>query len=201
MSDASGDLIGDVGMPLTLTTVFLKLAIKDNFVAHPICFVCHEFFDVGSPSRTFCPDCNQEIFGGPADHFKASDDSQMDSDNPTDNRKSSNVSLKQKPSIVAPIQLLSAGLRDFFQRPGMIEAVNSWKKQTHVPGQMKSMQDADVWKTLKDSNKHSLSLDAAQRTRYALVGGLSTGNAKERETTRVQKINLDQLRAKWEQMG
>jgi hypothetical protein len=155
MSDASGDLIGDVGMPLTLTTVFLKLAIKDNFVAHPICFVCHELFDVDSPPRTFCPDCDQEIFGGPADHFKASDDSEMDSDNPTDNRKSSNVPLKQKPSIVAPIQLLSAGLRDFFQRPGMIEAVNSWKKQTHVPGQMKSMQDADVWKTLKDSNKQS----------------------------------------------
>jgi hypothetical protein len=154
LSDAAGNLIGDVALPVTLTTVFLKLAITDNFKAHPICFVCHEIFDIDSPPDTFCPNCDQEIFGGPTDHFKASSDSDLDSDA----GESVNVrtSSTKRPTVVAPIQLLSTGLRDFFQRPGMIGAVNSWKTQARrVSGVMRSMQDADVWKTIKDPNQES----------------------------------------------
>jgi hypothetical protein len=52
--------------------------------------------------------------------------------------------------MVSPIQLLSAGLHDFFKRPGMVEAVNSWKTRPRVEGELNCMQDGKVWKTIKD---------------------------------------------------
>ncbi|KAF8155137.1 hypothetical protein K438DRAFT_1862959, partial [Mycena galopus ATCC 62051] len=61
---AAGDLIGSVAMPFTLTTVFSKLLMKDNFIVHPVCFSCHQIFDADIPPTTFCPNCDEEVFGG-----------------------------------------------------------------------------------------------------------------------------------------
>lgn len=53
------------------------------------------------------------------------------------------------PHVVAPIQLLSDGLREIFSRPGMVPAVRAWKSQRQVPGELRNMQDGRVWKTMK----------------------------------------------------
>ncbi|KAF8155118.1 hypothetical protein K438DRAFT_1862922 [Mycena galopus ATCC 62051] len=60
---AAGDLIGSVAMPFTLTTIFSKLSMKDNFIVHPVCFSCHQIFDADIPQTTFCPNCDEEVFG------------------------------------------------------------------------------------------------------------------------------------------
>jgi hypothetical protein len=57
--------------------------------------------------------------------------------------------------MVSPIQLLSSGLQDFFNRPGMVDAVEAWRKRPSANGELKSMQDAEVWKTLKDAQGRS----------------------------------------------
>jgi hypothetical protein len=59
-------------------------------------------------------------------------------------------STKRRPVVVTPIQLLSSGLRAFFKRPGMVSAVNSWKNRPPADNsELKSIQDGNVWKTLK----------------------------------------------------
>ncbi|KAJ6628380.1 hypothetical protein B0H10DRAFT_2271548 [Mycena sp. CBHHK59/15] len=62
---------------------------------------------------------------------------------------------KRTPHLVAPIQLLSEGLKDFFDRPGMVRAVNSWKSRTIVEGELRSMQDAKVWNTINGPDNKS----------------------------------------------
>jgi hypothetical protein len=54
--------------------------------------------------------------------------------------------------MVAPIQKLSDGLWDFFERPGMIAAVNQWKVRPGVFGEARTIQDGQVWNTLKDKD-------------------------------------------------
>ncbi|KAJ7312546.1 hypothetical protein DFH08DRAFT_821987 [Mycena albidolilacea] len=61
----------------------------------------------------------------------------------------------RKPKLVAPVQLLSDGLRDFFRRPGMITAVNLWKSRESTPGESRTIQDGRVWKTIKGHDKQS----------------------------------------------
>jgi hypothetical protein len=52
----------------------------------------------------------------------------------------------------------------------MIGAVNSWKTQAQrVSGVMRSMQDADVWKIMKDSNQESFFFNLTPRRRFTSV--------------------------------
>jgi hypothetical protein len=156
-SSIAGTALGNVEIPRTLRTVFAKLDIKDTFTIHPICFQCHVVFEPDIEPDTFCPDCEEEIFGAPPrDGPNAEGDDESvagDAGAATDKPR------KRKPYAVAPIQLLSTGLRTFFERPGMESAVNSWKTRPHVDGELKSIQDGEVWKTLKDSEGRSFFFD------------------------------------------
>ncbi|KAK7002062.1 hypothetical protein R3P38DRAFT_2795073 [Favolaschia claudopus] len=51
--------------------------------------------------------------------------------------------------LVQPIQLLSDALRELLTRPGMVDAVNAWKRRPIVAGELKSIHDANVWKTIQ----------------------------------------------------
>lgn len=167
----SGDLIWSAAMPFTLTTIFLKLSMKDNFIVHPICFSCHQVFDTDIPPTTFCLNCDEEVFGGgQTDHFNASAKSHSDAGHSTNPRSSS----AKRPSVVAPLQLLSTGLRDFFERPGMISAVNAWKNRSRIPGLMASMQDGNVWKTIKgpDGNRFFFGAQADREIRLGVTFSL-----------------------------
>ncbi|KAK7016513.1 hypothetical protein R3P38DRAFT_2636232 [Favolaschia claudopus] len=133
-----GNMVDPIKVPETLKTVFSRFEIKDNFVVNPTCFRCHYVLEPDVASDTFCPECNAEVFGA----------AWQTADNPARVQK-------RKPQLVSPVQLLSEGLKDFFRRPGMVAAVNSWKHRTVVEGELKCMQDAAVWKTIKDANGHS----------------------------------------------
>ncbi|KAK7059287.1 hypothetical protein R3P38DRAFT_2495736, partial [Favolaschia claudopus] len=131
-------------IPETLTTAFHRLNIEDNFTIHPTCFHCHYLFDPAVDPDTFCPDCDHELFGSPFDEF---DDDDIDVESSETPR-----TTKLKPQLVSPVQVLSAGLKEFFKRPGMVNAVNSWKTQSSVEGELTCIQDGNVWKEMKDAN-------------------------------------------------
>ncbi|KAJ6615939.1 hypothetical protein B0H10DRAFT_1949525 [Mycena sp. CBHHK59/15] len=97
-------------------------------------------------------DCQEEVFGGTKRHnYDAWEDADADPEDSDDPLRSG----KRKPYMVSPIQLLSTGLQDFFKRPGMVSAVNSWRTRTEVDGELRCMQDARVWKELKDGDGDS----------------------------------------------
>jgi hypothetical protein len=150
----AGDLVGAAAMPRTLKTVFSKLGMKDTFTVNPICFQCHRIFEPDITPDTFCPDCDEEVFGAPSPGAPHSDwdgnidlgfADEADSEGPG----------KRKPYVVAPVQLLSTALHEFFMRPGMVSAVNAWKTQTPHDRELNSMQDGYVWKEIKGPDGES----------------------------------------------
>ncbi|KAK7041291.1 hypothetical protein R3P38DRAFT_2512250, partial [Favolaschia claudopus] len=152
LSSVAGDIFGNVQMRRSLTTIWAKLGIKDEFAIHPVCSRCHRIFPPDTSTTTFCPDCEEELYGPPIlrddedrDLLEEIVDALID-----DEAEPRQTPPKEQPNLVAPIQLLSAGLRGFFKRPGMVAAVNAWKDIEDDPnGDLRRMQDADVWKTMK----------------------------------------------------
>ncbi|KAJ7938708.1 hypothetical protein B0H13DRAFT_2301338 [Mycena leptocephala] len=132
-STIPGNLLEGQAIPRSLTTIFSRLELSDKFTVRLICHLCHRIFDVNDKSNV-CPD----LLG-----------------NDDDDGNTSEFNFQRTPHLVAPIQLLSDGLRESFKRPGMVPEVNSWKKRRTVPGELKSMQDAQVWSTIKGPDKTS----------------------------------------------
>jgi hypothetical protein len=152
-----GNLLGNSRIPLTLKTLFARLGARDRFTVHPMCYNCHKIFPPEVATDKICPTCELELFR-PATRrlFDTLDDGRSapfestDNDDPDEDKF---VGVKREPHIVTPIQLLSAALQEFFARPGMVSAVNSWKTRTGtIEGELRSMQDADVWKTLRGND-------------------------------------------------
>ncbi|KAJ6572665.1 hypothetical protein B0H10DRAFT_1964333 [Mycena sp. CBHHK59/15] len=143
-----GDLLRTARMLLTLKTVFSRLGARDQFTVYPVCYQCHKVFHPGVASDMICPDCELELFR-PATRrlFDALDDGQPTVFESADNEESFGVN--REAHMVAPIQLLSVALAEFFARPGMVAAVKAWKTRTTVEGDLKCMQDGEVWKTLR----------------------------------------------------
>lgn len=144
-----GDLLlpGDP-MPVTLKTVFSRLGLQgDRFTQYILCYQCHRLFDRHIPSDTLCPDCGIELFQ-PATRqlFESVVSTITGTPTPESSRR---------PHLVAPVQLLSDSLREFFQRPGMIAAVNLWKVRPRTSGESRSIQDGEVWRTIKGSDGQS----------------------------------------------
>jgi hypothetical protein len=137
-------------MPRTLKTVFARFQMNDNFTVHPICFHCHYVFEPNIKHDTFCADCEEEVFGAPN---RDGDDGWVDADVDADS-DTAEVDGR-KPQMVSPIQLLSTGLHEFFKRPGMVSAVESWRTRTPVDGELQCMQDGRVWKEIKDTHGDS----------------------------------------------
>jgi hypothetical protein len=155
-----GNLLGNSPMPLTLKTLFARLGARDRFTVHPVCYNCHKIFLPGTSFDTVCPTCELELFrpatrqlfdtldDGRPTRFESADDNDPDNDKP--------VVIKREPHMVAPVYLLSVALHEFFARPGMVSAVNSWKTRTGiVEGELRSMQDAEVWKALRGHDGES----------------------------------------------
>ncbi|KAJ7114849.1 hypothetical protein C8R44DRAFT_629896, partial [Mycena epipterygia] len=142
-----GNLLGGEQIPLTLTTIFSRLHLNDKFKTHPICHLCHKIFEPTSPPNTMCPDCNCAVYRpnthGLLNHLFNSDPILGDE------HSDFGQTVNGTPKVVAPIQVLSDGLREFFARPGMVSAVEGWKTQRTVAGELHSMQDASVWRTIK----------------------------------------------------
>ncbi|KAF7349161.1 hypothetical protein MVEN_01438400 [Mycena venus] len=153
-SCTAGDLVATAPVLRTLTTIFVRLDIRDAFIVHPICFKCYRIFPPKISPLTFCPDCTVEIFGGSdRDDSVPWDDMISDSEA----AESSTGAKKRKPQVVVPIQLLSAALQGFFNCVGMVSTVTSWKKRppNSNPSELKSIQDGRVWRTMKGQDGDS----------------------------------------------
>jgi hypothetical protein len=76
--------------------------------------------------------------------------------------------------MVAPIQTLSVALAQFFARPGMVSAVNAWKTRRTVAGELRSMQDGNIWKTLRghDGDPFFFSPSSEEEIRLGLTFSL-----------------------------
>ncbi|KAK7034237.1 hypothetical protein R3P38DRAFT_2466619, partial [Favolaschia claudopus] len=132
-------------MPKTLITVLSALDMTDKFVVHPICYNCHRMFDPNLGSDGFCSACEIPLF----DTVASVANSLPLGDTPV------RPVPAAKPIRVSPLQLPSRGLIEFFKRPGMFQAMNAWKTRLVVPGEMRSMQDGEVWKSIKGPDGES----------------------------------------------
>lgn len=144
LSALPGSLIGPQPMPTTLPTVFSRLGLKgDRFIEYIICPTCHRLFnrDLDVDTGGLCPDCQTELFHPATRQLFQSVASVVTGAPPAPPRR--------KPKLVSPIQVLSDGLRDFFQRPGMVAAVDQWKTRPTVPGESRCIQDGKIWQTIK----------------------------------------------------
>ncbi|KAK6991497.1 hypothetical protein R3P38DRAFT_2405770, partial [Favolaschia claudopus] len=141
-----GNLLGPRQMPLTLGTTFSHMGLQDDkFTLHIVCPECHQLFPRTIDSATRCPECTVDLFAPAKQQLFQAVVATV-----TGNRQPPS----RKPHLVAPIQLLSDGLRDLFQRPGMLSAMNLWKVRHQVEGESRSIQDGEVWNTIKDHNGH-----------------------------------------------
>ncbi|KAF8170877.1 hypothetical protein K438DRAFT_2024209 [Mycena galopus ATCC 62051] len=147
-----GNVLGGETIPRSLTTVFNRLDLKDNFRVHPICYRCHRIFDPDCSSDTVCPNCETEIFRPQTENIfrQVFEGSAVELD-----PGQRNTAPKRSPHVVAPIQSLLNSLERLFTRPGMGSAVTTWKSRVKVPGELKTMQDADVWRTIKGPDGES----------------------------------------------
>ncbi|CAK5266228.1 unnamed protein product, partial [Mycena citricolor] len=154
-----GNILGDNTLPKTLKTTLACLSIHDQFKIHPICPSCHSIFPEVSPVDSKCPTCDTAIYRvrsqSMLDRLTATvtgagsgndDDSDMEASTDAPAPESSKHS-DFKPVAVAPILLLSDALQGFFERPGMVEAVQEWKTKSHSDEKLESIQDGEIWKT------------------------------------------------------
>jgi hypothetical protein len=152
-STLPGITLGGDKLPRHLRMVFSRLDLTDRFKSHPVCYICHKIFDPSIDSNTLCPDCECEIFRPRTRSlFRRLFQSVLeptvagDSDSETESARSGSG---RRPHVVAPIQVLSEGLRHLFSRPGMVSAVTSWKARQRSPDELRSIQNEKVWNTIK----------------------------------------------------
>jgi hypothetical protein len=141
----SQSLLGSSRMPTTLKTVLSNLDMTDKFLVHPICHNCHRFFDTNTSVGDYCKACDELLFDSNGDDPV---EEETESEPPATPMPTARPRTS-KPIMVSPMQLPSRGLVEFFKRPGMFHAVNSWKTRLQVPGEMRCMQDGAVWQTIK----------------------------------------------------
>ncbi|KAJ7050737.1 hypothetical protein C8F01DRAFT_1000106 [Mycena amicta] len=138
----------DTPMPQTLSTVFARLGIVDQFNVYAVCCECH--YLTPDLSCKFCPNCDIDMAQPPPLLDDDSEDEGGDNEVPlpAGTAAQSGSQWPSVPYMVAPVQLLSSSLRQLFQRPDMEAALNEWRSVPATPGELRSMWEADVWKKI-----------------------------------------------------
>jgi DNA-directed RNA polymerase subunit RPC12/RpoP len=156
-STLPSNTLGDETFPRTLTTIFSRFNLKDQFTEYPVCYLCHRIFEQSVGPDTLCPDCECRIFRPkPRSLFQRLFQSESEPVIVIDSDEDMvGVPEEGQPYVVAPLQPLSDALQHLFERPGNVSAVNAWKSRRQVPGELKCMQDAEVWKTIKGPDNKS----------------------------------------------
>ncbi|KAJ6612561.1 hypothetical protein B0H10DRAFT_1952247 [Mycena sp. CBHHK59/15] len=148
-------------MPVTLKTVFSRLGLQgDRFTSQILCYQCHRHFERDTPSDALCPDCETELFQ-PATR-------QLFQSVLTSITGTSAPEPARRPYLVSPVQLLSDSIREFFQRPGMVGAVNAWKIRPRTHGESRSIQDGKVWRNIKGHDGQSFFYGDSSKTEIRL---------------------------------
>ncbi|KAJ6532812.1 hypothetical protein B0H10DRAFT_1972920 [Mycena sp. CBHHK59/15] len=181
-----GDLLHPTDpMPVTLKTVFSRLGLQgDRFTSQILCYQCHRHFERDTPSDALCPDCETELFQ-PATR-------QLFQSVLTSITGTSAPEPARRPYLVSPVQLLSDSIREFFQRPGMVGAVNAWKIRPRTPGESRSIQDGKVWRNIKGHDGQSFFHGDSSKTeiRLGTMIGLDWFGRKTSITDHLTAVDL-----------
>ncbi|KAK6974625.1 hypothetical protein R3P38DRAFT_2583846, partial [Favolaschia claudopus] len=172
-----GKLLGNQEMPRTLVTVFSQLGLSDKFKIYPICYLCNRIF-TESDGFSLCPTCKVDLYRSQSRRlfnrlFAVDVLGDNDDDSDSDGGDDFGYRSNRTAHLVQPIQLLSDALRDLLTRPGMVDAVNAWKRRPIVAGELKSIHDANVWKTIQGPDGTSFFFGRGARDEIRLGLSLS----------------------------
>ncbi|KAG2350555.1 hypothetical protein BDR05DRAFT_993937 [Suillus weaverae] len=131
----------DDKVALTLNTAFNHLNIKDNFHIHPVCPSCHRVYPHDVSADSSCTICMVPL-------FKPSTERSSTSVGPS-KKPSSMKTTKPKPSLQCLQNPMSNAILRLLSQKGMEEHLDAWHSQSTIPGKSQTMQDGQIWKTIK----------------------------------------------------
>ncbi|KAG2133009.1 hypothetical protein DEU56DRAFT_914034 [Suillus clintonianus] len=112
----------------SLNTVFNHLDIKDNFDIHPVCPVCHRIYPHDSQGDAKCLNCSEPLF------------------EPSASR------TKPRPCLQCPQNPLLNAILRLLSHAGIEEELDAWHHHVPEPGKRASIQDGEIWKTIKGND-------------------------------------------------
>ncbi|KAG2741428.1 WD40 repeat-like protein [Suillus brevipes Sb2] len=133
----------DDKVALTLNTAFNHLNIKDNFRIHPVCPSCHRIYPHDVSADSSCTICTVPL-------FEPSTERSSTSVGPS--KKPNSTKTKTKPSLQCPQNPMSNAILRLLSQKGMEEHLDAWRSQSTIPGKSQTMQDGQIWKTIKGHN-------------------------------------------------
>ncbi|KAJ7596218.1 hypothetical protein C8J56DRAFT_774881, partial [Mycena floridula] len=129
-------------IPTTLTIVLRRLGLKDQFLPYRVCLTCHKLFPPTVDAKTEC--CGELLF-----YQTLSTDLPEDDPDGQSSHDLPRPSPRPVPRQVVPFTTLSSLLEEYLSRPGMEDALESWRTREKVSDDLETMQDGRIWKELK----------------------------------------------------
>lgn len=137
----------------TLNTAFAHLALADYFEVRPMCPTCMRVFPHNSPSDAVCTHCSTPLF-----HETRPQDIPTKSSSATKPSRST-----MKPKLRCPQNPLSNGILRLLSQDGIELQLDAWQSQLTTPGKRSSIQDGEIWKTLRGADGNLFFDNAAER--------------------------------------
>ncbi|GJE84480.1 hypothetical protein PsYK624_005560 [Phanerochaete sordida] len=176
-------------VPQTLKTTIKRLHLDDEFPIGAMCPKCFRVYPGDSDPDTLCTACETPLFKGYGMDTNVVPGDVVDIW--TDWHVRHAARRAPKPSLQVPMRLPSEMLADLINSTPRMEAnLDKWRESPSDPGQLRCVQDGDVWKTIKgpdgtpffdDVHAHelrigvSMGFDGFGFTRSSFSGKHSTG--------------------------
>lgn len=139
---ALGALNPNADVPVTLRTAFKRLNLDDNFAIIPVCPNCLWTHHGTVLVDTLCAQCNTKLFK--EDVFPATFPP-----GPSASQSPSSPKPKLQAPFILPSQLIATLINS---TPTMEADLEKWRQRQSIAGQMHSIQDGKIWKTLRASD-------------------------------------------------
>ncbi|KAH9918997.1 hypothetical protein B0H21DRAFT_658912, partial [Amylocystis lapponica] len=143
-----GLLTCDSDAPVTLHTAIQRLQLRDNFQIKAMCVACSRMYDNNPEANPLCTTCKTPLFKSTlvGEQLEAAQNAVPPSDNPTKVPSRANAKTAV-PQLQTPYSVLSTQLPDYVSR--LETSLDAWRhKDPTPPGQLRSIQDGNLWKTL-----------------------------------------------------
>ncbi|KAJ7598689.1 hypothetical protein C8J56DRAFT_708797, partial [Mycena floridula] len=176
-------------IPFTLQTVFHRMGLKDQFIVYRVCPVCHKLFSPEQVNVTNCDHCDSALNQPSLSTLSVDPEAE-----PDPSRQPASL-----PYNVAPLATLSSLLSDFLARPGMEEALESWRSlPKNNSSDLKTIRDGLVWKELKDKDGNSFFDHETSELRIGVTVGFdwfdpSTGKSGPSHSSGVLSVCFSNL--------
>ncbi|KZV63255.1 hypothetical protein PENSPDRAFT_758090 [Peniophora sp. CONT] len=153
---STGLLTADDPMPVTLNTTYKRLNIRDEFHILVSCSKCSALYppasDPAVPKK--CTACGNSLWREHAGDAPSDSENEVPIlDTVINAIQRFGRARRSTPQQVAPCRLLSDMLVELFrEHPELFEQVEAWKDQTRTDGVLNSIQDGEVWKTIRSKD-------------------------------------------------